>query len=198
MPRDHKIKRAFEIADDGMQGVLGYYHYVLACEHVANKNIVIDYLPHIPALNPKDRKYVLPMTHDWVRHYHPVDLVQSMRGVFSAYHSRVSVISIISIFEACLAAFVQRLVDRGKISDPGYQTYKGRLRWAFSIVLNSTYGDEPMQNRRPDLCLDIDHARRIRNLWMHNNGNFAGDCSTNVETLCPNMLIIRLLWRKMH
>ncbi|RJQ77155.1 MAG: hypothetical protein C4519_13860 [Desulfobacteraceae bacterium] len=27
-----------------------------------------------------------------------------------------------------------------------------------------------MRARIPELCLQVDHARRIRNLWMHNNG----------------------------
>ena len=31
MPGDKEIKRAFEIADDGMQGVIGYFHYVKTC-----------------------------------------------------------------------------------------------------------------------------------------------------------------------
>jgi len=37
-----------------------------------------------------------------------------------------------------------------------------------------------MQTRIPELCLQVDHARRIRNLWMHNNGllneRYESDC----------------------
>ena len=35
MPRDKVIKRSFEIADDGMQGVIGYFFYGLACKKLA-------------------------------------------------------------------------------------------------------------------------------------------------------------------
>jgi hypothetical protein len=37
-----------------------------------------------------------------------------------------------------------------------------------------------MQARLPDLCLQVDHARRIRNLFVHNNGlineKYNSDC----------------------
>ena len=45
MPRDKRIRTAFEIADDGIQAILGYFHYVAACQRIANPVIVIDYLP---------------------------------------------------------------------------------------------------------------------------------------------------------
>ena len=49
-------------------------------------------------------------------------------------------------------------------------TYKAKLEWAFDVVSHSKFGDEPMRKRIPQICLDVDHARRLRNLWMHNSG----------------------------
>jgi len=43
MPRDPIIRQAFEIADDGMQAVIGYYFYVAACQYLAKPQAVWDY-----------------------------------------------------------------------------------------------------------------------------------------------------------
>ncbi len=172
MPRDRKIRVAFEVADDGMQSVLGYFHYVTACKHIANQNIVIDYLPKGISEDPPAIHHVLKITYDWVRFYDPIDLVQSMDKVFASFHARMTLISLISIFEGCITTFEKRLIETGQIEKPKRFTYKDRLKWAINIVLRSTYGKEAMQNRIPDLCLNVDHGRRIRNLCMHNRGNY--------------------------
>jgi hypothetical protein len=175
MPRDQVLKKVFEVADDGMQGVVGYFFYVAICQHLAKEQIIIDYLPKVPV--PKNDsieiRFGMQMFHQWIRYYDPEDLVQTMRSVFTPYHIRTCLVGIISIFEAYLADSIDRLIGKGKISSSTRaRSYKGRLEWAFQIILNSKYGNAAMQNRRANLCLDIDHARRIRNLWMHNNGNF--------------------------
>jgi hypothetical protein len=157
MPRDRIIKRAFEIADDGMQGVIGYFFYGLACNKVSPDDQLIMALP----------KDAIPITHDWIRYYEPAHLIQAMNDSFEPYHSRVCLISIISMFEGVLSSFIDRLVHTGKITKPKKSNYKRRLEWAFGLALQSTYANS---KRIPDLCLDVDHARRIRNLWMHNNG----------------------------
>lgn len=176
MPRDQVLKRTFEIADDGMQGAVGYFYYVNACQHLAKEGRIIDYLPKVPV--PKNGsievRFSMQMFHQWLRNYDPWDLVQVMNSVFMNYHIRTCLLGIISIFDAYLADSIDRLIQKSKIS-PSVGTnsyYKKRLEWAFQIILNSKYGNSEMQNRRPNLCLDIDHARRIRNLWMHNNGCF--------------------------
>jgi hypothetical protein len=45
MPRDEETKRAFEIADDGMQGVIGYFLFVSACQDLATESEVIKSFP---------------------------------------------------------------------------------------------------------------------------------------------------------
>ncbi len=173
MPRDQKLKRAFEVADDGMQGVIGYFYYVCAAQYIAKEQIIVDYLPHGGVLENGSfkRQFCMKMFHEWIRFYDPVELVSTMRAVFTPYHIRTCMLGIVSIFEAYLSNSIDRLVGTKKVSviKGGY---KKRLEWVFPFILTSKYGNKSMQDRRPNLCLDIDHARRIRNLWMHNNGNF--------------------------
>ena len=95
-----------------------------------------------------------------------------MQTLFLLYHARIALISLISTFEGALKNFIARLVDTKKIKKLKRDSYKERLIWAFDIAKQSTYGTNTMKDRIPDICLDIDHARRIRNLWMHNNGLF--------------------------
>jgi len=173
MPRDQILKKNFEVADDGMQGVVGYFYYVAASQHIANDKIIMDYLPKVavPKNGSYEIQYIMHMFHEWGRYYDPGELIRTMASVFTPYHIRTCILGIVSIFEAYLSNSIERLVHKGKINAIG-GGYKKRLDWAFSIVLNSAYGNTAMQNRLPQLCLDIDHARRIRNLWMHNNGNF--------------------------
>lgn len=162
---DVKIKTAFEIADDGMQGVIGYFYYVVACQKLAKQNEIIKELPNS----------AIQITYEWRRYYDPQELCQVMQDVFLPYHARIALISLISIFEGALKNFIARLVETHKNFKQPRNNYKARLEWAFGIVQQSTYGTNTMKNRIPNLCLDIDHARRIRNLWMHNNGLFDED-----------------------
>lgn len=162
MPRDRFIKHAFELADDGIQGVFGYYMYGIACRQTSNQISLIKALP----------SGRFPITHEWDRFYSPLELHQAMTRYFDIYHARVSLISIVGIFEGCLQNLVARLTITHGIGKSVQDSYKGRLQWAFGIAAQSTYGNQTMHARIPDLCLDVDHARRIRNLWMHNNGLF--------------------------
>ena len=151
------IKVAFEIADDGLQGVLGYYHYVRACQSVASKADVRKSLPNSEKERPSIR-----ITDDWVRYYQPEELCEVMDRLSSYYHIRISIISLISIFEGALQNFLQILNE----SDP-YRSYKSRLLWAFGEAKKSQITE---MGKLDQICLHVDHARRIRNLWMHNNG----------------------------
>jgi len=160
MPRDNDIKKTFEIADDGMQGVIGYFFYVLACKNSADTNTILSNLP----------KDCIHVTHEWVRFYKPIGLTQAMKSYFEPYHARVCLISVISLFEGALKNFIERLYKTRKINRRPKNNYKRRLEWAFEMALKSDYGSKAMIARIPDLCLHVDHARRIRNLWMHNNG----------------------------
>jgi len=160
MPRDQKIKKHFEIADDGMQGVIGYFHYVFACQKAVSTEHTVGSLP------PR----TLQITHEWGRLYDPADLCREMGNLFPAYHARIALISLISIFEGALSNFIERLVEIHKIPKPQRSNYKARLVWAFGVASQSTFGSDAMRNRITQICLRVDYARRLRNLWMHNNG----------------------------
>lgn len=163
MPRDKEIRISFEIGDDGIQGVMGYFFYLIACQKSAPAEMILSNLP----------KKSIHITHEWIRHFSKQDLVETMESCFEPYHARICLISVISIFEGAIKNFIERLSKMGKISNNNAKklsNYKKKLEWSFDMVLKSTYGTDTMRTRIPDLCLQVDHARRIRNLWMHNNG----------------------------
>jgi len=173
MPRDKKIRKSFEIADDGLQGTIGYFFYVIACKGSAKSNEIAKRLP------PE----AIPVTQEWVRYYDQKELLQIMDSCFELYHARICLISSISVFESALKGFIERLNILGHISNnkvKKLRNYKQKLVWAFDMVSGSTYGTKSMQSRIPDLCLQVDHARRLRNLWVHNNGlineKYNSDC----------------------
>jgi len=162
MALDKDLKDAFEVADDGLQGILGYSHYVMTCYDSASKIEIIKRLPS---------KY-LRITHNWDREYKPDELCKEMQKVFPEYLSRTALISVVGMFDAALFNFIEilrkRNCDLPKISN----NYKGRLKWAFDEIYNSKDDTEAIDERIPYNCLNIDHARRIRDLWTHHNGLF--------------------------
>ena len=141
---------------------MGYYLYATACKKAAKESQILTHLP----------SRTLPMTYDWDRNYDPCQLIRTMRDLFEPYLARVALISIIGVFEGALRNFLERLCATGMLSGQPPGSYKKKLEWTFPIALQSTYGGIAMTSRIPDLCLHVDHARRIRNLWMHNNGLF--------------------------
>lgn len=155
MSRDQALKRVFEVADDGMQAVVGYFHFVAACKHVANSQIVMDYLPKgITTGQPPTIHYLMQMFHEWSRYYDPKEFVDVMSEVFLPYHTRTCTLAIVSIFDACLTSFIERLVSIKKM--PVIKGgYKQKLEWAFPVILSSSYGNHSMQTRLPELCLDL-------------------------------------------
>lgn len=78
-------------------------------------------------------------------------------------------IAVVSAFEAALGGFQGALTGRTPWG------HKKKLEWAFDIVLESLDAPDDEPDGVVRLCLDVDHARRIRNLWMHNNGLFDDD-----------------------
>lgn len=173
MPRDKDIRKSFEITDDGMQGIIGYFFYVIACKESATSKDISIRLP----------ENQIQITFEWARFYNQQDLIQIMESCFELCHARTCLISLISVFEAALKRFIGRLNETGHISnnqERHLKHYKKKLEWAFGIVSGSTYGTKSMQSRVSDLCLHVDHARRIRNVWMHNNGllnkRYGSDC----------------------
>jgi hypothetical protein len=166
MPGDIHIERAFEVADDGMQGVVGYFYYVAACQKTASRSSITRNLPNWSRQPP-----AIQITTEWVRHYDPKELSQDMETLFPSYHARVALVSLISIFESALVRFCERLKGLNISGCPSQNFYKARLQWAFNIANDSTTMARS-KSQLTDLCREVDHARRIRNLWMHNNGLF--------------------------
>ena len=155
-----------------MQGVIGYYFYVVALKNSCAGKSILAKLP----------VGTIPITHEWSRYYDRHHLAKVMDICFDPYHARVCLISVISTFEGALKNFIERLSESSKISGNKkrqLQHYKRKLMWAFDMVLAAPYGTSTMQARVPNLCLEADHGRRIRNLWMHNNGLFASFYETD-------------------
>lgn len=177
MDRDSEILCAFELADDAMQGVFGYHLYVNASVQSASFKEKISKITKYAVSRPPN--WAIPITHSWVRYFSPNDLVETMEKIFDSYHARSSLMTLPRIFEVALRSFVDRLKETGhgqKLGgNPRY--YKTLLIWAFdfsNLEKESLYGggEKEMINRVPNLCCDVDDARRLRNLFMHNNGLF--------------------------
>jgi hypothetical protein len=172
--RDLGILDEFEFADYLMKDVLGYFQYVNVSVQSASPEDKISRLPD----------NVLPFTRGWVITYSPEILVKQMDEKFQFYHTRSSLIALVGIFEDTLWSFVKRLEDEEKIDKFGKENkkYKNKkystlLEWVFDFVIpnkESLYsgGYKEAINRLPEVCLDVDEARRLRNLLMHHRGLF--------------------------
>ncbi|MDP3025675.1 MAG: hypothetical protein Q8O10_09105 [candidate division Zixibacteria bacterium] len=171
MARNPEILKIFEVADDSLQGLLGYYLYT---------NIAARWAPDegFRITLPPER---IPLTFEWDRFYNRDEMIWSMRQLFTPYHTRISLVAIVNIFEVATADFIKSLENSGhnqRIQGNIYH-YKNRLNWVFDKVAGSTYGNQSMQARLPQLCLEVDHARRLRNISVHNNGLFDNKYETD-------------------
>jgi len=164
MPRNLDIQRVFEISDDSLQGLLGYYLYVVNSARCSTGDCIRHNLP----------KKVIPITHAWDRHYSPQELVDTMEKLLLPYQTRTSLVAMVNIFEVATGSFANCLQDTGhRPNIPGDpRHYKNRLKWVSEKVATSTIPDPRIQARITDLCLDVDHGRRLRNISVHNNGLF--------------------------
>jgi hypothetical protein len=173
MSRDPDIQRIFEIADDSLQGLLGYYLYARSAAECAQQDCILSTLP-------EDR---IPITHAWDRFYGPNKLVTIMEKVFVHYQTRVCLVAMVNIFEVATRSFANCLQHAGHPQTiPGNpKHYKNRLKWVFEKVATSTILDPKIQARIPDLCLDVDHGRRLRNISVHNNGLFDDEYEKAIE-----------------
>jgi hypothetical protein len=159
MPRDSEIRLSFEHADDAMQAAIGYYMYVLNAWQIALTYRGKWKVPHR-----------MQITHEWARIYSPDEYLHTMNKIFPKYHRRVCLISLVGIFENAIKDFIRRLLKLRKIKKLTHDNYKTKLIWVYGVAKQSKYGTLTMQRRIISLCRDVDHARRIRNLWLHNNG----------------------------
>ena len=134
MSIDNGIKKSFEIADDGMQGIVGYFHYVKACQNIAEQSEIIKKLPSNQNRILNEFEGAIKITYEWERKYDPTELCQTMQKVFLSHHARIALISLISIFEGALKNFINRLLKIKKIRNHKHDGYKKRLKWVFDIV----------------------------------------------------------------
>ena len=190
-----QIKHAFEVADDSLQGVLGYYYFTLALKYTSTD----DQMRHLPncmgfVLNDETTGAFLH-TYSWERHFRSSEFVNEMNRLFDGYESRIALISITNIFSAALSNFIATLKEKNKL-DPATITvtdkngtnekkinqrsiYKDSLNWAYQVAKKCRIGDQKAIERLPETFGIIDNARRLRNRIVHDNGLFNSDYGTD-------------------
>jgi len=168
MDRNQDIQKVFEIGDDSLQCVLGYHFYFNALQKSTNLKKLMEHLPD----------NVIPHTFSWNRYYQKGDLSNTLKTIFECYQSRISLISMASVFEVTLRNFIQYLNKNGHqqtFNDKklkGKENYKDNIKWAYLGTLNCDIGDEKAIKRLPITFGKIDNVRRLRNLIVHNHGLF--------------------------
>lgn len=167
MKRDTDIQRVFEIADDSLQGIIGYYMYVQAMRRAVSPDDLQRYLP--------DHRF--QMTFSWDRFYLKQDLINVFKTEISEfYQCKLLLVELTSIFEAALGELISFLIQKGfpqRINGkkvPRY--YKSHIVWALNQVRGCDLGDKKAINRLPQTFGIIDNARRLRNLIAHNHWVF--------------------------
>jgi hypothetical protein len=171
--RDKGIQQIFEIADDSLQGVLGYHFYVYAVYLSADPNTIKVHLPTMSGLE------AFPHTFSWARYYQKGDLINTfLPPFFELLQARYSLIGITSIFDDVLSNFVEELQSNGHSLKLNSQVleknpkYWKTLKWAYYESRKCTIGDQNAIDRLPKTFGIIDEARVLRNLIVHNHGIF--------------------------
>lgn len=171
MKRDADVQRIFEIADDSLQGIIGFHMYVSATQNVVEEEKIFEHLP--------DRSFQI--TNEWVRYYQKEDLVRIFRTpVFEFFECRVLLIAMTNIFEATLSDLIDLLHEKGysqytskrERKNMGYKQYIQWMSGLLKQVRRSDYGNEVALERVPETLGIIDNARRLRNLVVHNQALF--------------------------
>jgi hypothetical protein len=107
MARNQEIQRIFEIADDSLQGVLGYHFYVMALYQSVDFNEIETHLPNTSKVAGLD---AFPHTFSWDRYYHRKELIYTfIPPFFELYQARVSLTAIVGVFDDALDKFVNKL-----------------------------------------------------------------------------------------
>lgn len=181
MVRNREIQEIFETADDSLHGVMGHHFYVMALyQSIDNPEKIGNNLPKVSGETGLDTSPVaiFPMTFSWIRYYFKHELINTyMPPFFELYLSRLSLTTIVSVFDDALHKFVVKLEHLGnhlvleneKFHEPHYRQ---RIRWAFSESKQATIGDMEAIKRLSKTFGIIDEARRLRNLIVHNHGIF--------------------------
>ncbi len=160
--RNSETQLVFEIADDALQALIGYFHFIDAAVTSVSDEKIRMMLP----------KESYKMTPDWFRNYNREELLRFMRDSFYPVHSRQCLVIMASHFEAAVSDFqkVLKEVKKVKLESKYTRNYKAKLLWMWDLIRKSKFGTKEMQKRIPTLCLIADDARRIRNLFVHNKG----------------------------
>jgi len=164
---DSEIVAVFEPCDDALQGLIAYHFLVTQTTHKLQVSHDL--------LNDK-RVIPFKITHEWSREYGVGEFFAHVVNSAEFQHCRTMLLAIIPQFEVALRRVKSRLWNLGKLGSKG-QTYaepdyKPLLSWAFQLVRNTRAGSSTMQARLPEVCGDVDNARRLRNLSMHENNYF--------------------------
>jgi hypothetical protein len=162
MARDAVIEKTFVTVDDAMQGLWGLQSYIRAAVSVADRNQVERRLP----------QGAFKLTHEWERYYDPGQLASEMGKVGEHVMSRMCLLNLVALFEAAVKQFHRRLRDCGHARDLKKSGYKALLKWAFERVRNNALASAPAIGRLPGTCGDVDNARRLRNIIVHNNARY--------------------------
>jgi hypothetical protein len=163
--RDKDIQRVFEIADDSLQGILGYHLYIVAMQLASNVEKIAQYLP--------DKAF--QMTFEWIRYYKKDDLIQAFKPPFlEIYQSRISLTSLVTVFEVALDGFINNLAKKGYIKKlKNQKSVKKCIEWGYEQLSPChVEGNDSMVKRLPVTFGIIDNARLLRNLIVHNQGLF--------------------------
>lgn len=169
MDRNLDIQKVFEVADDSLQGVLGYHLYIIAMQKSVDVKKIWEYLPDT----------AIPHTFSWNRYYQKQDLTDTLTPIFEYYQSRISLIAMVNVFEVALGNFIYHLDQNGHPQTLNGKKLKGKdekykpcIKWAYLEVRKCDIGDEKAIKRLPKTFGKIDNARRFRNLIVHNHGLF--------------------------
>lgn len=169
MARDSDILTVFEVADDSLQGVLGYHLYVSALQETKDISEVLSRLPD----------NTIPHTFSWVRRYQKESLINAFgQSQFEYYQCRITLMAMTNVYEVVLASLIDCLnkkgltqyVDGKRVSRRS--SYRVRIKWAFQEASKCDFGDNEALARLPITFGIIDNARRLRNIIVHSHGLF--------------------------
>ena len=164
MVRDLNIQRTFETADDSLHGIIGYYMYVSAMQKAVDREEMLQYLP----------EKSFQTTFSQIRYYLKRELIGTFEPpILEFYQGKILLVALASVFKAVLDDFIQQLRESGFLKVLPESNYKSVIEWAYEQTLKTKIGERVAIERLPITFGRIDNARRLRNLYVHNQGLFS-------------------------
>ena len=167
--RDSEILSIFTASDDALQGMLGLHNYITLTNRIVwGRPLDISKLG--------GSVVQLKITHEWLRTYSTSDFLSSMQDSFEFRQCIAALMTMFPTLEIALRRFRARLWKLGKVGH-NHNPYrepdlKSLMKWSFGVLKDTNAGGDTMRKRLPEVCGDIDNARRLRNLAMHNNSKY--------------------------